>query len=540
MYEDIDFHGILASGLRTWSIPGASVVVVRSDAEVALVHAGYSDLASQRAVQDSTAFQIGSISKSFTGILFAQAAADGQIDLADPVTAFLPWLKADPRWSSITLRHLLNHTAGLVTCMDSLPDALAQAAATMTVDFGPAPGEEFHYSNVGYAILGLVMEAIAGESLGDRVRTNILEPVGMGHSFAEMVHDIHANLATGYVPLFDDRPFLPGDDLIPAPWFEFVDASGNIAATAHDMGKYTQMLLGRGRLQHERIISADAFRHLVEDLAPRETSGRPGRYGLGLQVENAEQLVLSHGGGMVGYSAHLIADLTRDLGVVVLSNAPGESGAGRLLAMSVMTALKSGVYQEVSERRVIEGADRYVGTFTDGSRTIRVSSAGGGRLQVESGGVIGELFETQRGWLACNHPELRAEQLYAEDARGQRRLSCGAHILLEEHQIPQEAPTATALDGEQEAHPLVGHYRSYSPWFPSFRIVKRGEVLLLVASVGVESPMGEVALTQIGDGVYRIGDDPGSPERLVCGPLIDGEIAWVEKDLCQYTRSFRP
>jgi hypothetical protein len=420
--------------------------------------------------------------------------------------------------------------------MDSIPDAEAQAAATRFTEVGCAPGEWFHYSNVGYAILGLVAEAVTGVPIGEFGRRVILDPLHMDQSYSEMTHEMHSRLATGYVPVFDDRPFLPDDRLIPAPWFEFADGSGNIAATARDMGKYTRMLLGRGSFAGRQIIGEEAFAQVVGDLGVVGTEGRPGRYGLGLNVEDDDDgLVLSHGGGMVGYSSHLIAHLGLDVGVVVLTNAPGGSGVAEIVAQKVLAALTTGSVEEhiVRDRRVIESPERYLGRFGDESRSIHVSQVAGGRLALESGGVTADLYETQCGWLACDHPEFREGQHRVVEVDGTRCWTYGAHVLAE------EGSTTVVPGAAEKRHPLVGNYRSYTPWFPSFRIVQRGSELVLFASAGVESPMDEAVLVPIGDGVYRVGTDPRLPERLTSGPLVDDEIVWVDRDLCRYTRSFR-
>jgi len=532
----VDITGIVESARQAWTIPGISVAVVRSGSACAPVHAGYVDLAGRIPVSDTSLFQIGSISKSFTGALFAQLADTQQVDLDEPVTTYLPWFRVESPWSPITLRHLLHHTAGLVTCLDAIPDAVAQAAAARDTVVGCAPGEWFHYSNVGYAILGLVAESVTGTSIGDCVQRALLDPMGMDQSYSELTHDMFPALAPGQVPLHDGRPFLPGDQLIPAPWFEFGDGSGNIAATAHDMGRYARMLLGRGVLDGRRILSESAFERFVTDLGVADPSGRPGLYGLGLEViADADGPVLAHSGGMVGFSAHLVADLGHDVGVVVLTNAPGESGVGELVAMKVLDALKAGsaTGHHVPDRRIVDDPERYVGSFTDGSRSIRVTSYDEGRLRIATSGVEGDLYETRHGWLASDHPDLRDSQHRVEVLDGVRCWTYGAHTL------PEAGVERPVPESGGASHPLVGEFRSYNPWYPSFRIVRRGEDLILVSSVGVESPMDQALLVPVEEGTYRIGADHRSPERLVCGPVVEGEIAWVDRDLCRYTRSFR-
>jgi hypothetical protein len=89
-------------------------------------------------------------------------------------------------------------------------------------------------------------------------------------------------------------------------------------------------------------------------------------------------------------------------------------------------------------------------------------------------------------------------------------------------------------------HPLEGHYRSYSPWYRELRIYRRSGRLYLAAGDDVEAPGDELALVELGDGCWRIGDDPWLPERLVAGPLRRDSVAVITRDGCPYSRVFSP
>jgi hypothetical protein len=107
-------------------------------------------------------------------------------------------------------------------------------------------------------------------------------------------------------------------------------------------------------------------------------------------------------------------------------------------------------------------------------------------------------------------------------------------------QAVEYAPKHDAIDDAARAmrwQAAVGRYRSYSPWFPTFRIVQRGPQLFLIASGGVEAPAEDVELVQLEPGVFRLGRDAALPERLTLGPIVDGKAVTVLRDGCRYSRT---
>ena len=125
---------------------------------------GTADRGTRDPVRPGTLFEIGSIGKTFTAVLVMQLADAGRVDVAAPVERYLPWFRvAQPTGSSaITLAHLLTHTAGIVAGIDATPEAAFQVWALRDLPARSAPGERYHYSNLGYKALGLVVEAICG------------------------------------------------------------------------------------------------------------------------------------------------------------------------------------------------------------------------------------------------------------------------------------------------------------------------------------------------------------------------------------------
>jgi D-alanyl-D-alanine carboxypeptidase len=154
-------------------------------------------------------------------------------------------------------------------------------------------------------------------------------------------------------------------------------------------------------------------------------------------------------------------------------------------------------------------------------------------VTVDFAGHSGQLFRFASGRHATDHPALRRFHLDRHDGPQGPSWTYGEQTFvpgMPDAPVPRPSPRARS--------PLVGHYRSYSPWYPEFRIVERGGRLLLVAPGGVEAPDGECELVEVAPGTSRVGADPWLPERLVRGPERDGEVVALERDGLRYSRVF--
>ena len=536
-----------------WAVPGGVVVAVDGHRELFTHRFGHADVSAGIPVAAQHLFEIGSISKVFNAIAILQLARRGLIRLDEPLGAVLDWLPAPLRADGITIERLLTHTAGLVASTEALPDELGQVA-TFTGSVSPAaPGTFFHYSNLGFLLLGQVAREVSGRRIVDLVREHILAPLQMTSTITAVTHADYASLARGYQALHDDQPWIPGDALVQAPWLEVAGADGNIAATASDLAIFARMLLGRGTLNTTTILHPDDFATMIGSMAPdgEDILPLPGvpptetsRYGLGINVERAAgRTVLSHGGGMVGYASFLLADLDDGIAVCVLTNANGDSPIAEAIARSVAAELKSpgsvdtvGLLPQWWPSSV--ETDGYVGEFVDIAaerdepRSIRITaeerSRDRVRLAFEFAGKREPLLRTwTRGAVVRNPSLARFSLTFRDDAWhwGPRTFTRDG------------TPVSTDLP-VAELESFCGHYRSYTPWYTNFRVVLRQWRLVLIAPGGVEAPTDDAELVAMGERTFRIGADPRLPERITFGPPVNGTSAWAIRDGCSYSRSF--
>ncbi|MFD9902562.1 serine hydrolase domain-containing protein [Mesorhizobium sp. NPDC059025] len=536
-----------------WPIPGGIVIAVSREETLLELPFGLANVDARQPVTRDHLFAIGSISKAFVGLTLLQLAEEGRVDLDAPVTTYLPWFSVGSDYPMFTLRHLLNHSAGLPAGTDSLPDEIGQGWWLRELSTGFAPGSAFHYSNIGYILLGLVVSAVTGQPTVEACRERLLEPLGMASSTPCISNKDRHRFAVGYAPAADDRPWLPGEALAPATWFETNTSDGNIAATGPDLARFVRVLLGSGRLDGKTVVSTKAFEQLTGLLAPygepivefvADAGVERSVYGLGINVETVRgSHCLTHGGGMVGYATFVLADLSRDVGIVVLTNANGDCPGAQVIARAAHAWLTGNEMELPPIKLDLDVLDpvafqpAMLGDFSAldaAGKMVAVSFAtdNEGKVELSSDGIRGRVFKTWSSRYVTDHPAFAVFHLTfesgADDGEGGWN-----HGPLELRRKP-----AASVDGGKVSKTSVGHYRSHSPWYTNFRIVARGERLFLIAPGGVEAPGDDLELVELEPGVFRVGAETHAPERLVLGPTIDGKVVSVTRDGNRYSRTF--
>jgi len=270
-------------------------------------------------VDERTVYEIGSITKAFTGVALADMAVKGEVALDDPVRRYLPDSVRVPGTDSqpISLRLLSAQRSGLPRMPtnfsprdSSNPYADYDAARLYAFLNGyaltRAPGAAYEYSNLGFGLLGLALARRAGTTYEDLVRRRILAPLGMTSTMIRLTDAARARLAQGSA---DGRP--------PANWdLDAFAGAGALRSTAEDLTKFLAAALGL------RGTSLDsAFRLAAE---PQFDAGPGGgmRIGLGWHVREGAggARIVWHNGGTGGYHSWAGYDPARRVGVVVLTN----------------------------------------------------------------------------------------------------------------------------------------------------------------------------------------------------------------------------
>ncbi len=429
------------------------------------------------------------------------------------------------------------HSAGIIRGTDFSTDARYEVWSLRESRASSPPGTHYHYSNVGYKALGLVLEEVSGRDCQAMIQERILDPLGMAATEPVITHDTRKRLAVGYARLYDDRPAHSSHPLVPATWLETATADGSIAATAADLAAYLRMLINRGQGPRGRILSPESFELMTRPAIemPEEEVAFGAYYGYGLDVGEREgHTLIGHGGGMVGYCAYILADLDDGLGVVVLINGPGEPGEIAGFALKQMrAAYRDGPLPplpDAPEPTGIELAAEYAGTYRSQSATFTLA-AQDGQLVMQAGDA--QLVLERR----------RVDCFYVPHADWSLFL---LHFGREEGQVVEAFHGPDWYAGEGYAGPRTfdsppawsaypGHYRSHNPWYGNFRVVVRKGKLWFIHPSGEEE-----LLVPLGDGLFRVGADERSPERLRFDTVLDGRALRANLSGCDYYRTFTP
>jgi D-alanyl-D-alanine carboxypeptidase len=503
--------------------PGLSLVVTDRERALHTATFGYADVASRAPVQPETLFEIGSIGKSFAAIALLQLQEEGRVDVKAPVTEYIPWFQVRSRYEPITLHHLLSHTAGITCGVDFTPEAIYQIQLLREMEASAPPGTFFHYSNLGYKILGHVVERVTGQRFPEVVQRRIFDPLGMTTAVPEITHAVRPRLATGYVPLFDDRPAPPDNPVVPAIWLEGETADGSLVMSAGELAIYLRMLMNRGAYPGGRLLSPESFELLTQRVIQSVEGEEPRFYCYGLGSYDAGgHLHIGHSGGMVGYFAWMLADMDAGLGTVVLVNGPGSPGLiGHAIIDHLRAARGDG---EPPERpsgadTPIANAAEFAGTYKGGDETLTIR-ADGDRLLLTYGGDEVPLtpFWGTDTFVAA-HP--RFDRYFFGFGRKDGQVVEVFHGPTWLVNDRYDGPKTYDHPSEWLAYP--GRYRSHNPWLPIIVVVLRKGQLWQIMPAGADGFDDEQMLAPLADGWFRVGEDERGPERIRFETIVDGK-----------------
>ncbi len=310
-----------------------------------------------------TVFRIASMTKSFTATLLMLLRDRGALRLDDAAVDYVPELRGVSLVSAdcppMSIRHLMTMTAGFTTDdpwgdrQQSLdPAEFSTLLASGGIRCGWAPGTRFEYSNLGYAILGKVIEAVCGTDYAQAIRTNVLGPLALGRTGYAAGEFDRAHLARGY-----QRDGDTWVELEPDPYGAFAPMGG-IFSCVRDLAAW---VAGFADAFPARDVTADARSHPLSRASRREMqlgqvpidSGGDGiaarfsgptsiSYGFGLFAEDDARFgtIVQHSGGYPGYGSQMRWHPGTGLGAVVLCNSTYAHAGG--LASQLLAALLAG------------------------------------------------------------------------------------------------------------------------------------------------------------------------------------------------------
>jgi D-alanyl-D-alanine carboxypeptidase len=422
------FESWIRAQLVYRGLPGIAVGVVSDQELVWAKGFGFADVDRQTPMTPATKFRMASHSKLFTATAIMQLREGGKLRLDDPVVKYLAWFKmqpAEPDDPPITIEELLTHSAGLPREAGphwsefEFPSGDAVRKYVMEHPAAYPPEVRWKYSNLGFTIAGMIVEAVSGEKWADYVQRHIFDPLGMSNSSVDREVE---GLATGYGRRMPDGS---------RKKWQFVDARAMAPATGitsnvEDMAKFVSLQFRKGKVGGSQILSTGALRemHRVRMLENNWTRGNA--IGFGVSREGGKVYV-GHGGSYFGYKTQTLIQLDEKVGVIVLTNGddslPSQIATrlmetvGEAVAKAAAPAIKpvpwdpawsrfAGLYRSPGgDVEVVELNQRLVmfdPTSTNPDAPANLVPIGNGRFRYEAptgGGVVGEVvrFEEVNG-----------------------------------------------------------------------------------------------------------------------------------------------
>jgi CubicO group peptidase (beta-lactamase class C family) len=379
--------------------PGAAVLVAK-DSEVLYQNGyGYADIGHLVEVTPETIFRIGSISKQFTAAAILKLQEEGKLNVQDKLSKFLPDY---PRGDEVTLHYLLTHTSGIHSYTnkpDFMKTVTVEIKAEELIDsfkddmFEFDPGEKQSYCNSGYFLLGYIVEKVSGKSLGDYLKESFFDPLNMNETGIHHWNLILDHEATGY-------SYVGGKVQKAQNWdMSRAGGAGALYSTVGDLYRWNQALFS-GKVLKESSLKVAFTPAKLNNGEIAMGTGSAG-YGYGWAIGEIRGVkLISHGGGLHGFSSYLMQLPEKKFTVAVLANSqpsiPELSSSGFAHQIAEIYLFKE-MEQRVSfiEDKTVDPTvyDDYVGRYDYGDSMVLTVTRQGDRLLAQlSGQGQAEIF----------------------------------------------------------------------------------------------------------------------------------------------------
>jgi D-alanyl-D-alanine carboxypeptidase len=312
-------------------MPGA-VLLVRTPTTNYLGSVGWADKKRKIPMRPNHAFRIGSVTKTFTGIVTAQLHTEGRLNTDAVMTNYLPVSISShiPNSDRITLRQMTRHTSGIYNYNDSLAYMLCRGVLNRRGKWPPsreikyaydkparfAPGEGWEYSNSNFLLLGLMIDQLTGHHHSVEIRNRILSPLKLTNTYYELSEPARGELAHGY-----ERHFGFWEDA--TDWTPVVGGHAGLVSTVSDLATFVRAVAGTRSFLDERT------RELLRSQFRKGNTDRPwfpvSGYDFGINHARREEndvplsvapVFFGHAGGTSGYLCFAWHEPEHDITIV--------------------------------------------------------------------------------------------------------------------------------------------------------------------------------------------------------------------------------
>jgi len=371
-------------------VPGAAVLIARDSKILYRKGFGLADVGNCVPVTPETKFRIGSVTKQFTAAAILKLQEAGLLNVQDPIAKYLPEY---PRGDEVTIHHLLTHTSGIHSFTEKpnfMETVTVERTSEEMVDWFKAdsfdfnPGEQWHYNNSGYFLLGYIIENISGKSYGEYLKEALFDPLGMHDTGVHNSHDILENEAYGYS--YIDGTFQKALD-----WdMSQAGGAGALYSTVLDLYRWNEAVFGGEVLTEESLQAAFTPVTLNDGTVPRDLGAG---YGYGWIIsEFRGQQEINHSGGLQGFVSYLTRLPGINATVTVLHNCipardiSPDAAAHELTEIFFWEDLAQQASVAVADSIDVSEYDDYAGQYEYPMGAIMQIAREGERLYAQLGG----------------------------------------------------------------------------------------------------------------------------------------------------------
>lgn len=318
-----ELHGELAARIaeaaERLQVPGVAAGILLDDAEDYVYH-GVTSIAHPLPIDETTLFQIGSTTKTYTGTAIMMLVEQGLVELDAPVRRYLPdfRLKDESAAADVTVLQLLNHTAGWAGDVEVNTgygdDALARYVERLVEVHQEAPlGERVSYNNAALCVAGRVIEVVTGTTYEQAIRDMVFEPLGLNEHFFFPWEIMTRRFAAGHA--------LMRDELQVTPWYEARAGhppGAEHAASVRDQIRYARFHLGDG----DGILRPETLKQMRTLTTPQGSGQRGGMFGITWMLYEIDGVgIVAHGGSCRGHQSAFEMAPDRNFALAIQTNA---------------------------------------------------------------------------------------------------------------------------------------------------------------------------------------------------------------------------
>ncbi len=333
---------------KSGKFPGATVGIALADGDSFGLAVGFSDRDAKTAMRTDDRMLAGSTGKTFAAAVAFQLVSEGKIGLDDKIARYLgqePWFGRLPNANDITIRHLLNHTSGLVRYefKETFTRALtsdpmktwtpAERLAFLLDEKAPfAAGKGWEYSDTNYIILGMIIEKATGRAFYDEARRRLIKPLKLRNTVAQegpVIKGVVQGYAGANNPFGGKDAMIEGGKFVVNPQLEWT--GGGWASTGHDLARWAKMYF-EGNAFDASLMPQ------VLDGVPAPMLGRDAKYGLCAIIRTTSAgISYGHSGFFPGYLTDMMYFPEEEFAVAVQVNTSvgkdlGGKGPARMAA----------------------------------------------------------------------------------------------------------------------------------------------------------------------------------------------------------------